>query len=153
MPDLHMQVPLLHIWSVPHFTLAQGSVITLPPVLLMGVPAEPAPLAPPAENEPPVATLIPPLEIAPAAPDTKAPPAPAWIVAGAPLVPTGLLPAPLVAGSPVVPPELHATKQSKGATEKSWVRGFDQEWVRMAESVTSTRCRQARPSARPENHQ
>jgi hypothetical protein len=64
----------------------------------------------------------------------------------------GRLPPPSLTGSPVVPPELQATKQSKGATERSWDRCFDQEGVRIARLVTSTPCRQARPSVRPEFH-
>ena len=100
----------------------------LPPMLLIGAPAEPPPT--PEISAPPVETLMPPLAIEPelpAAAETTAPAVPPLAAGGLPPALGGRPPPPLVATSSGVPPELQATKKTKGATERSWDRGFDQE--------------------------
>lgn len=67
-PVMHMQVPLLQVWPVPHVTLEHGSE-TVPPV----APCPPlAPLPPPVPDIAP----LPPLAIVPPAPAETEPPAP-----------------------------------------------------------------------------
>lgn len=67
-PVKHMHVPLLQVCPAPHVTLAHGSVM-LPPVLLV-VPAVP-PVAPPAELVAPLPPVVePPVELLPATPLT-----------------------------------------------------------------------------------
>jgi hypothetical protein len=153
MPVMHMQLPLLHVWPVPHVTAAHGSV-TLPavPVAVPAVPAVPVALPVPAvalvpaiDAEPPVPTLIPPLDTEPvpaAVPEPLAPgcaAVPLVLPAPMPLVLPVPLPPVMVEGSSE-PPELQATSHSSRTGDC-----FNQDLGRITESVASTPCGQARP--------